>query len=97
LAKKASREFEKALEKDPNSAKSHYNLGVLYEQQGQRALAIDAYKEALRLNPDFREAHFNLALAYYEDGQKDLAQAQARNLQALDPSLARELAGHLKD
>ena len=95
LAKKAAREFEKALEKDPNSAKAHYNLGVLYETQGQRDLAVDAYRQALALREDFAEAHYNLAMAYLEGGQEPLARAQLERLRLVDPALARDLEGHL--
>jgi tetratricopeptide (TPR) repeat protein len=84
------------LEKDPNSPKAHYNLGVLYEQQGRREQAIAQYRLALELKPDFAEAHFNLALTYQESGEEALARMQLERLRTVDPGMARDLEAQLK-
>ena len=69
---------------------------MLYETQGQRELAVEAYQQALALKADFGEAHYNLAMAYLEGGQEPLARAQLERLRAVDPALAHDLEGHLK-
>jgi glycosyltransferase involved in cell wall biosynthesis len=42
-------------------SKAHYNLGVLYHQQGRRAEAEAEYCAALALNPTYTDARNNLA------------------------------------
>lgn len=44
--------FERALEKNPNSVRSHYELGLLYEKQKQEYVtAIYHYNRVLKLRP----------------------------------------------
>lgn len=46
----------------PNSAMPHYQLAVLYHQQGMPLEAIVEYREAIRCQPDWAEAHISLGL-----------------------------------
>ena len=41
-----------------------FNLGVVVEDQGRLAEAIDAYERAIALDPTLADAHFNLARQY---------------------------------
>ena len=50
------------LAKNPGAWIVHYNLGVVYQQKGRLAEAVDAYTNTLRLKPDYPEAHNNLGL-----------------------------------
>jgi len=43
--------FEKVLQVDPNSPGAAYNLGVLYEAQGEYAKAEELYKRAYQIKP----------------------------------------------
>ena len=41
-----------------------FNLGVVVEDQGRAAEAIDAYERALAIDPQLADAHYNLARLY---------------------------------
>jgi tetratricopeptide (TPR) repeat protein len=47
---------------DSNYPLAHYNLGNLFDEQGDLTQAEQHYTTALRLNPNYADAHFNLAL-----------------------------------
>lgn len=54
---RAVREFERALELDPNDQKSHYNLGYLYAEQLSRpGDAMKHFKRFLELDPNSQQA-----------------------------------------
>jgi len=53
--KEAVEEYKKALMLDPKDEVLYYNLGRAYMEDGQRALALDAFRKALELNPEFDE------------------------------------------
>ena len=57
----AVREFQKAIELDPNSAHAHDNLATVYAEKKQYRAALDEYLLALKLEPDSATAHYNLA------------------------------------
>jgi Flp pilus assembly protein TadD len=65
------KDFEKALDeyKERQQAiadrpESHLNLGLMYENEGEKDKAETSYKTAMRLVPDFLPARFNLANLY---------------------------------
>ena len=41
----ALKEFQQAVEKNPNYAEAHYNLGIVYSEKGMVEDAITAYKK----------------------------------------------------
>jgi tetratricopeptide (TPR) repeat protein len=51
---------QRALEKRPESAPAHYNLGLAYQNLGRFGLAEEAYLKAVELDPGFTEAWVNL-------------------------------------
>lgn len=55
--------FMRALEKNPNDAIVHFDIGFLFGQQGKDAQAVGAYMKAAQLKPDFLPAYFNLGVA----------------------------------
>ena len=63
-----SGEYQAALRINPDYAEAHYNLGVVYGQQGRTDEAIREYQAALRINPDYAEAHYNLGVVYWATG-----------------------------
>jgi protein O-mannosyl-transferase len=52
--------WQDVVEKSPNKARPHNNLGFAYASQGQRDGAIAEYQTALRLKPDSYEARQHL-------------------------------------
>ena len=67
---KASADFRKAVELDPEYASAWNGLGVSSSQAGDIAGAIDAWKRAVGLKPDFGFALYNLGLGLLAKGQK---------------------------
>ncbi len=60
--------------------------GMLLEEQGELAYAIEAYQSAVRIAPESADAHFTLAYAYRRAEQRDLAIAEFEAGLQLDPS-----------
>ena len=65
----------------PDFPKAHYNLGIVFMEQGQLAEAATQYQEALRLKPDYAKAHCNLGNALQNQGR--LAEAMVQYQEAL--------------
>jgi Tfp pilus assembly protein PilF len=80
--------WQDIVEKSPNKARPHNNLGTVYVSQGQWDRAIAEYQAALRLKPDFVLAHYNLGTAYASQGQLDRAIAEYQTAFRLKPDYA---------
>lgn len=65
----AHRHFEQAAVEDNQYAWAYYNLGLLYEEQGNLDSAFEMYKQAVQSEPNLREAQFQLGKAYSQRGQ----------------------------
>ena len=65
---KASEEFKKAIEINPNYGDAYHNLANTYTSLGQTDLAIENYQKALSINPNIWQSHQNLASIYYSIG-----------------------------
>ena len=65
--------LKKAVALDPRLAKAHFQLGVLYGDEGRYPEAISALEEAVRLEPSMAQAHYRLAQAYRRTGQEERA------------------------
>jgi tetratricopeptide (TPR) repeat protein len=65
--------LKKAVALDPRLAKAHFQLGVLYGDEGRYPEAISALEEAVRLEPSMAQAHYRLAQAYRRTGREELA------------------------
>jgi len=70
---KATTEYERALEINPNHAMAHNNLGCIYLMKGVLDKATTEYERALEINPNYAVAHNNLAIAHYNRGEYSLA------------------------
>ena len=60
------------LQLDPDYAKVYFNLGLVYEEQGDWNKAIAQHRKSIDINPDDYMVHYNLARAYdaVQDGSK---------------------------
>ena len=67
---KASADFRKAVELDPDYASAWNGLGVSSTQSGDIDGAIAAWKKAVELKPDFGFALYNLGLGLLGQGDK---------------------------
>ncbi|MAO97480.1 MAG: hypothetical protein CMC06_00335, partial [Flavobacteriaceae bacterium] len=54
-------------ELDPDNGILYYNLGVIYAEQGELALAKEKYFQAIKLIPDYVDAYLNLVSVILED------------------------------
>lgn len=67
---KASLNFEKALELDPNISSAHDGLGLIHMYKGNYGEAIHHLETALQLQPKMYHAIYNLSMAYLKNGNK---------------------------
>lgn len=75
--------IQKAIQIDPNLARAHLDLGVLYADGGRREDAIRELKEAARLSPADPNPHWRLARLYQAMGKKDEANAEFQKTKTL--------------
>jgi hypothetical protein len=55
--------WKDCVEKSPQLARPHNNLGNALDKQGRTEEAIEHYLQVLRIKPDYVEAHYNLGNA----------------------------------
>jgi tetratricopeptide (TPR) repeat protein len=77
--------LKKAVALDPRLAKAHFQLGVLYGDEGRYPEAISALEEAVRLEPSMAQAHYRLAQAYRRTGREELAAKALEAFERLQP------------
>jgi tetratricopeptide (TPR) repeat protein len=79
--------YQQAIKLDPNNAVAHYNLGTVYDKQGDTSQAVTEYTATLVISPSFTDALFNLAV---DTATTDPAGAQRLYLRvvALQPTFA---------
>ncbi len=58
---------------NPADASAHYQLGLIYQQQGERDNAIAAFKRAIEIDPHETDAHYQLGRIAREQGHPDEA------------------------
>jgi len=68
--------LRKAFEIDKNSAEATDTLGMLYELEGEPALAEKTFKKALKLKKDFTEAHNNYGVFLFSQRRYEEALEQ---------------------
>jgi tetratricopeptide (TPR) repeat protein len=71
----AESSFTRALERDPNFAPAHYELGKLLLKSGRVELAEQSLEQAIRLDPFLREAYYSYGLACVRNGKPVQGQA----------------------
>lgn len=89
---KAQATFENVLELDADNVYAHYNLGLLAQDAGNRALATKHYDAALKTDPKFTSALYNKGILL-ENGDLEEAVELYRRTIAIDPDLA---AAHMR-
>jgi len=78
--------YAKLLETAPNSAKSHYSIGVEYAADGDDVRAIEEYDRAIAIFPLYAEAYRNRGNALARLGRREEAMASYRQCLRFDPT-----------
>lgn len=74
----------RAVKLNPEYAEARFELGLLYEDEGRDARAIQEYRTAIHLGgPDLPKAHYRLAQLYKKNGQPALAEKEFNAFEAL--------------
>ena len=76
------------LQKEPTLFEAHFNLGVLYQMQGETGKAKLEYQTALKQNPQIPLAHLNLGIVSLQEGDAPAAEQHMRELALLSPEYA---------
>jgi tetratricopeptide (TPR) repeat protein len=72
-ARQSLRQNLQAATLNPADASAHYQLGLIYQQQGERDHAIASFKRAIEIDPTETDAHYQLGRLAREDGHPDEA------------------------
>ncbi|NOZ06520.1 MAG: rhomboid family intramembrane serine protease [Chloroflexi bacterium] len=75
-----------AVQKDPQSAPTHFLLGYAYSQLKEYDQALVAYQDTVRLEPKMAEAHWNLGLTYLALQRQNEARKEFETFLTLDIS-----------
>jgi len=82
---KAEAELQRALKGDPNSARAHSALAMVYLYQGRKELLPQEARKAMELDPGEKDGP-NLLAAYRQwNGEYEQSQALLKGLLAADP------------
>ena len=82
-AEGAVRRYRESLALNPDSAPTHYNLGIALSLQRKYGEALTEFREALRVDPDYADAHNNLGALLTLQGKFDEAADHLRRALAL--------------
>jgi tetratricopeptide (TPR) repeat protein len=83
------KQYERAIEEDPNFAEAYYNRGVAYGNLKQYERAIEDYNKAIELDPNHTSAYYNRGNAYYYLKQYERAIEDYNKTIELDPNHAK--------
>jgi len=67
---KAKREFEKSIKEDPKFLEAYFNLGMVYEREGNPDKALKIYESAMKANPDSLDAKAYIGKIYLAKAKK---------------------------
>jgi tetratricopeptide (TPR) repeat protein len=82
---KAEAELRRALEDDPNSARAHASLAMVYQYQGRKDLMPPEARKSMELDPSERDGAMMLAAYHQWSGEFEQSQALLKALVRADP------------
>lgn len=82
----ARKEYEKALDKNPDLAQALINLGNVHYQRGDYSVAEKKYHRALKLSPQNGDIYNNLAWVYLSQERFDQAHQAVTQALSLNPT-----------
>lgn len=88
----AQQVFTFILSENPNHVSALTNLGYIYLQQGNNAMAYDYMIRAEKLDPDHEQNLVNLAVWYHNNNQPGMAKKELTNLLSRHPGNERARA-----
>ncbi|TVM03866.1 MAG: hypothetical protein CV087_03085 [Candidatus Brocadia sp. WS118] len=65
--------WHSTINREPESARAHINLGVSYSKKGFYDYAESEYKKTMEINPRDVDAHYNMGNAYERNGKSEAA------------------------
>jgi tetratricopeptide (TPR) repeat protein len=80
--------YTKVVEMEPNHAAAHINLGTLYYNRQEYALAERHYRSAIEIDPRYALAYFDLGNVLDETGRVEEAIATYQSALSLAPTYA---------
>lgn len=80
----AEKHYLEALEKEPNYAEAHNNLGILLKEQGHVERSKSYLEKAIELRPDYAPFFCDLAELFIEEGDYTTGEKLARACVNLD-------------
>jgi len=78
--------WQDTVEKRPNNARAHCNLGSTLLPTGEIQEAIGHLEQALRIKPNYALAHYNLGLALVQQGRLQEATGHYERALQIDPN-----------
>jgi tetratricopeptide (TPR) repeat protein len=84
--------FQFVVGENPNHISANTNLGYIYMQQGNSAMAYDFLSRSEHLDPDYEQNLVNLAVWYHSNQQPGKAKAKLEHLLKKHPSNERARA-----
>ena len=72
--------FQFVISENPNHISANTNLGFIYMQQGNNAMAYDYMMKADALDPDYEQNLINLAVWYHSNQKPELARKYLEHL-----------------
>ena len=84
--------LEKALELEYEDKLIYYNLGNIYEESMQHALAIQNYDMAIKFDGDFIDAFVNRGTSWYNLGEMEQAINDFKNALKINPHEVRAIS-----
>ncbi len=76
--------WEDTVAKHPEKARSRYNLGSLYAEEGRMVEAKREFEKAIEIRPGFSKPHNNLGNIYYSEGRFEEAAREYKLAAELD-------------
>ncbi len=71
---------------EPQSAKTHNNVGMVYADAGRLTEAMREYRQAIAISDEYPQTHHNLGNAYLQIGDEAHAEEEFRRAVAMQPA-----------
>ena len=80
--------YQKAVEGKDHTADAYCNMGIIFSNNSDSRMAIDAFTKCLKTDPRHFEAHYNLANLFSDIGNIDLAKVHYQMSVTINPEFS---------